>query len=467
MEVKDYVGRLEQSKALTEVLRGKTKGDGSLTIQSIEGPGGIGKTTLFEHVRRNTQLSDRGYLRLSVRGQDSGGKGPFQTVSTLINSASIDGVADGSLPSRFPEVQRVCAEFDRLARDAAEALQRDPALKEIPSKVLLQLFDTLIAVGKPLNESIGTTRDWIDFEALEKHRDKLESATAGLDVFLKEAPKLIDHLRAGGKFALRNQLRSTPLKVLADALEQDLRTILDARSPWTDTFKPRQRRQGKAKRLLLEIDDFEALSGLMVPFLCTHFLPKLEHAPFETLVVVLGRDRLINTSPDWDQHFRKYQTDPIRLDPLPRSDVDRLCSANKVELQTERDRVWEDTKGYPFLIELWLDELRESGGKRTATGLKRFRDRMTRWMSPRQRNWLQCFLFLDDVNKLSARRMLDDPKQAVEAFDWFENEGSVRDPGSATNVVRKFIRSRLLDDLKLTDPERYHVLQQRRAKLGS
>ena len=41
-----------------------------LTVQSIEGPGGIGKTYLFDHVRTTNDLSNRNYLTLRIDGSD-------------------------------------------------------------------------------------------------------------------------------------------------------------------------------------------------------------------------------------------------------------------------------------------------------------------------------------------------------------------------------------------------------------
>ncbi|MEN9314209.1 MAG: hypothetical protein RIS35_602, partial [Pseudomonadota bacterium] len=96
--------------------------------------------------------------------------------------------------------------------------------------------------------------------------------------------------------------------------------------------------------------------------------------------------------------------------------------------------------------------------------LKRFHDRTTRWMSERERRWLDCFLFVDAIDKRTARTVLDDPQDLDVAVAWFQNEGSVRDPAAAVFTIRAFARSRLLGYLKLTDPERYEVLRQRAAQ---
>ncbi|MEN9314298.1 MAG: ATPase domain, partial [Pseudomonadota bacterium] len=359
------VGRSQQSESLRRVLLGQTRGDGRLTIQSIEGPGGIGKTTLLDHVRSGTPLTDRRYLRLSLRGQGSGLTSAFQAVQSLVKSASIDGVADASLPSRFPEVHRVSAAFDRLVRDGIDTLQRDPDLAGIDPKVLLRLFDAAVAFGKPLNQTIKVTRDYLDFDEIARHREKLERGLGTLAPFLAEAPRWIDRIRPGGTFVLRNALRTNALEPLAVALEQDLRTILDARAPLSDILKPRQSGHGKVERLLLEIDDYESTSASIGRLLVDHLLPKLARAPFDTLVVMLGRDQLVNTDPGWAQHFGRNLCEPIVLDTLTRPEVDELCAFQGIESAADRERVWNDTRGYPLQVELWLDEMRQSGGQPT------------------------------------------------------------------------------------------------------
>lgn len=465
------VGRSEQSDALRRVLLGQTRGNGPLTIQSIEGPGGIGKTTLLDHVRAGTPLSDRRYLRLSLRGEGAGDTSAARALVALVKSASIEGLADSSLPSRFPEVQRVSAELDRLIREGTDILSREDAFAGLDPKVLLRLFDATVAAGKPLNRTIKISRNYVDFDEIERFRPELEQALNVLAPFLAEAPSFIDRLRPGGHFALRNALRTNALEPLAAALEQDLRTVLDAQAPWTDMLKPKQSGHGKVERLLLEIDDYETTCTPVGRLLLDHLLPKLAQAPFESLVVVLGRDQLVNTDPGWAQHFGRNLCEPIVLDTLTRPEVDELCDLHGVQSAEDRDRVWKDTQGYPLQVELWLDELRQSGGQPSggpsATTLKRFHDRTTRWMSERERRWLDCFLFLEAIDKRTARAMLDDPQDVDAAVAWFQNEGSVRDPAAAFFTIRAFARSRLMGYLKLTDPDRHEVLQQRATGLGS
>jgi hypothetical protein len=91
--------------------------------------------------------------------------------------------------------------------------------------------------------------------------------------------------------------------------------------------------------------------------------------------------------------------------------------------------------------------------------LKRFHDRTTRWMSDREKGWLQHALFLDEVNIRTLRCMIGNEQEAVEAFRWFEREGSVRDTTGSCFRVREYLRSRLMDYLRVSNPDQCKQLQ--------
>ena len=110
------------------------------------------------------------------------------------------------------------------------------------------------------------------------------------------------------------------------------------------------------------------------------------------------------------------------LTALSRVEMDELVEAYGVKSNDETDRAWQDTQGYPFYVQLWIEEM-ESGG-RSAVMLKRFHDRTTRWMSDRQKGWLKQTLFLPEVNKRTLQAMLGTEQEAAEAQEWFEGEGS-------------------------------------------
>jgi hypothetical protein len=143
----------------------------------------------------------------------------------------------------------------------------------------------------------------------------------------------------------------------------------------------------------------------------------------------------------------------IVLEPLSRQDMEELVESYGVRSPGEKERAWQDTQGYPFYVQLWIEEV-ESGG-RSAVMLKRFYDRTTRWMSDKEKEWLHLTLFLEEVNKRSLRSMTENGKEAEDAFRWFEREGSVRDTVGGGFRVREYLRSRLSDYLRISDPDLY------------
>ncbi len=86
-------------------------------------------------------------------------------------------------------------------------------------------------------------------------------------------------------------------------------------------------------------------------------------------------------------------------------------------------------------------------------------------MSDREKGWLQTTLFLDKVDKRTLRGMLGNAEEAEAAYNWFERDGSVRDTTGDSFRVREYLRSRLIDYLRVSDPDRCEDLE-RRSKLA-
>lgn len=68
MGIEHFVGRDDAMKRIQDVLTGREAAGGKLTVQSIEGPGGIGKTFLFNNAISRVDLTNRNYLILRIDG---------------------------------------------------------------------------------------------------------------------------------------------------------------------------------------------------------------------------------------------------------------------------------------------------------------------------------------------------------------------------------------------------------------
>ncbi len=149
MPVDHFVGRQDDISRLAAVLTGEERAGGKLTVQSIEGPPGIGKTCLFDHVLRTTDLGSRHYLTLkidgNVDGNDPSAKNLVRSVARLVASAEADAIRDRPTGFYFPAVGRVIKAIDRIRDDAAsEFRKRSPDCEE-GRAALLRFLDLAIA----------------------------------------------------------------------------------------------------------------------------------------------------------------------------------------------------------------------------------------------------------------------------------------------------------------------------------
>ncbi len=94
MPSEHFVGRQEAVGLLGAVLKGSTKAQGKLTIQRIEGSGGIGKSCLFDHVLVSSDLTDRYYFCLKIDGNDPSASGLVRSISRMVESAEAEAMQE-------------------------------------------------------------------------------------------------------------------------------------------------------------------------------------------------------------------------------------------------------------------------------------------------------------------------------------------------------------------------------------
>ena len=453
-----FVGRQEGITRLQAALTGELRARGPLTIQSIEGPGGIGKSYLFAHVLARADLGEQYYLRLTLDGNDPASDSLITALGRIVDSADAPALRDKPAGYYFPTVKRVLQTIVDIKNEAgAEFLKQHPDAKA-GQAALFRLLDQTFAAGKRLNDVSPVTKKRVNFRELEKWRPLLEASVPLLHSLREEHGRVLERLGLRKATAQRNAIKENACRELAEALVSDLTAIL-AGYRRKDVLKASHKKLPDTHKLLLVLDDYEKLQEPLEEFLVGYLLPVLQTASFPSLIILLGRDQLQATHPAWDQHLAPSLLKPLVLAPLSRNEMDALVASYGVTNSGDRERAWRDTQGYPFYVQLWIEEA-ESGGS-GALRLKRFYDRATRWMTEQEKYWLEATLFLDDVNKRSLRRMLDDTEDANAAFEWFIRDGSVRDTEGETFRVREYLRSRLRDYLRKSDPERYEVLEQK------
>ena len=341
------------------------------------------------------------------------------------------------------------AEFEKQHPDSEEG-----------RAALLRFLDLAFAAGKRVNDAIPITKKHVNVRELEMAKILLEETVPTLLSLQEEGARFSEKFGwFSASRALRNSMKENASKALADALVSDLSAILCRYKPADKLKRATHSKVKGIDRLLLILDDYEKLQESLDEFLVGHLLPALCCANFESTVILLVRDKLEVTHPAWDQHIKPNLLKRVDLDHLSRGEMDQMVDTFGVKSTDEKDRAWRDTGGYPFYVQLWVEEV-ESGG-RGAVMLKRFHDRITRWMSDDQKRWLEHALFLDVIHVRSLRGMLGSDAEAHEAFRWFECDGSVRDTVGTPFRVREYLRSRLVDYLRVSDPDRCEELESR------
>jgi hypothetical protein len=435
-----------------------------LVIQSIEGPGGIGKTALFEHVLGRVDLGERRYMTMKVRGDPAIARDPYELVQALISSSDAAVSISKPLAQRFTSTEETRAIYGELMARAKEALQQ--ALPDVPIEQLMRVLKMGVAFGQRLNDLIPRSKEFLDFEQVGLYLPEVEVALKTLPPLLDEVPGVLEKLGVTRTAALRNAVRANPLAALADAFVTDLTSLLSGYER-RNFLRPSQAKVQGVDRLLLVIDDYESLQMPLGEFLVSHLIPRLKQCRFETVVVIIGRDQLALTHPGWNQHHQRQMATPVLLSALSRAEMEELVSAHGRSGRKELDRAWADTLGYPLLVTLWLDEAQEAGhGEGPSIGmLKRFHDRTTHWLTEEQKRWLYHALFLPRVNVETFAATLGDSDEARRAMQWFEGDGSVRDAQGRVFKVREYVRSRLADYLEAIDPARFRDLQTRAGRV--
>lgn len=458
--MKRFVGREDAAARLAAVLRGETKSSsGPLSILSIEGPGGIGKTAFFDHVLSKTDLEDRNYLVMRIGGHGEIRHSARHAIRSLVSQATGKHLPAKAAGSYFPSLTEALTAYDNFHRAALAEFEKS-AVKDTTGDTISVVLDLLVGLGEPINKLIPKTTEFLNVEVVAENREAIQKALNSLAVLKDSDTGFLERLGMDGAATLRNALKHNALKVFSDRMVNDLTAIL-AGYETKDFFSPKIAKLPKVDRLLLIIDDYEAVKESLKRFLVDHLLVALKDARFETIAVLIGRDRLADTSHnDWERQLGGALLEPISISALQRAEMNELCKANGVVDEAEQDRSWSDTAGYPFFVQLWLEE--SQAGGRTAMLLKRAYERTTKWMDSEQRRWLSHALVLDSVDVRQYRLMLGDDAEARRAFDWFQNDPSVRDPHGTTFRVREYLRSRLLDYIKLSDPDHYDDLIRRR-----
>jgi hypothetical protein len=446
--------RPSEATRLRTVITGHREG---LAICGISGAGGIGKSYLVEHVLSSLEPAKAGWLALRVDAAQAQARGDFFVlVDGQLARRSLAPPADPRV-DYFPETRRVAAAHRALVAKVAKELERQGAPEDVRRAAL-----ALLKSAHFLNKTIPKTREYLDIAKYNLEPNTLnESIDEAWDTInmlktLRDVEWLPEAVRNLLGENLTSRLKRDLYGVTADAVVSDLSAVLPGQFS-TNSPNGAQLPIPGLDRLLLVIDDYEALGATLGDFLISSLIPRLAEARFATMLIVAGRDDLENTHPGWRQHCKRYLTDQIRLRPFDAETAAQLMAAEGVA-ENRRAAIYELTQGFPLLLSLAIEEASTDGA--SALFLKRFFDRTTRWMSSEEREWFTGTCYLDDVNEDTLRLVfLEEDIGAIQ--DWFEGEASIRDPSAPTFRVRPLIREKVLSYIEVRSPKRHHELRSR------
>jgi hypothetical protein len=450
---------IHRGSEVTRLLQAIEAAPDGLSIVGVSGPGGVGKSFLLAHVLEAVEPAKHGWLVLSADAANPDTRGDFLgLVEGQLFRRSLGPPADRTR-DYFPHLRELAA----LHRDLVERAVAELAKQGAPDPVRRAAV-ALLRNARVLNKAVPKSRLALDVTRIddgdvEKALDEAWDVVRGLPG-LRDSTALWGPVRDLLGITRRNRVKRDLYAYTASELRTDLSAAL---SGWErrDVVRLTQPPIPGLRRLILVLDDYEAIAGLLGDFLVGALVPELAAAPFQTVLIILGRDDLETTHPGWAQHCRRHLREQIRLRPFDAPAAHAVFAAAGIP-EDRHAALFEATQGYPFLISLAVEEAGDYGGD-SVVFLTRFHDRVTRWMTDREREWFLRVCFLDRVDEDSLAVCFPD-ENVARIQDWFEREPSVRDPAAPFFRVRPMVRDKILRYLEVRAPGRFKELQQLAAR---
>jgi len=409
---------------------------GRVDVYGLSGYGGIGKSFLLRHVLDHIRpTTNKGFLAIKLDGSDQ------SILGNLI------GIYDHSLAPRsvhrgkqnydyFPHARRLALEYEKLERAVNDEINKTTSTDDV-KKAAKWIFRG----GSILNKTIPKSKEYVDFEALQK---------LGVDRGFEEAVDLLSHLKPLDSsswlpgpikditgITYRERLKTDLYRLASDEWVADVCAILN-RYQRKDRFKLTHSPIKGMNRLLIIVDDFEILGKTIIEFVTTALIPALEGANFHTTLIFVGRDDIADAHVAFQHHLSHLVKDRLRLDKF----TDEVAQGMFLEAgyrQEELDQLMKESLGYPFLVNLLCEA---KGG--SVSFYQQFFERTTRWMGPTEHAWVLPLCYLERITVESISHML--PSVSASAvIEWFKHEASLRDPNANWYVIAPYIRRTLIE----------------------
>ena len=192
MSTEHFVGRSDALKRLNAVLTGGDVARGNLTIQSVEGPGGIGKTFLFDHAVGGLDHTTRNYPTLRIDGNDASARTLVRAVSRMVKSADAEAIRDKASGYYFPAVDRVIKAIETIRSEAVAEFQKHHPDNKEGRLALLRFLDLAFEAGKRINDAFPITKKHVNVHELQRARRLLEEMIPLMSSLREEAGRFFE-----------------------------------------------------------------------------------------------------------------------------------------------------------------------------------------------------------------------------------------------------------------------------------
>lgn len=447
---------------LTGLLRDERPG---LKLAAITGPGGVGKSYLLEEVFSRENPRDLEFMHLAIDGSNPQSRGDFMAL--IDSQLAIRALPSPARPDAdyFPQVREVATAHRDIIKDSQQELVRSGVPEDVCNAVM-----ALLRAGHVLNEAIKPTKEILDISKLELDEEKvralLDAAWGVVQSLrsLEHTAGLWGPVRDLLGITLRNRVKQDLYNLTADALLGDITAALVGYRK-KDLFKNTQDKLEGFSRLLIVLDDFEAIAPVLSDFVISSLLPRLAVASFPVVVLIACRDDLDAIHPGFAQNAKRWLKEDIRLKSFDRETALALMTEAGVP-EAKQSRLFDMTHGFPYLLSLVIEqEMAPEGG--SALFAKKFFDRTARWMTDRERGWFTQLCYLDVVNVNTIEAMMDEVVEPTLVQDWFEREASIRDPAAKVFTIRPLVREKCLQYFATRAPKRHGEMLERAKQINS